>query len=382
MDNVTHTLVGLVVGEAVYETVRAREEPMIPRGVFLVVSAVANNLPDLDILYGAITPGPLGYLVHHRGHTHTLLLGLLLGVLLVLAARRFLVKRRIVPTSLDARALWCLGLFGGWLHVALDFLNSYGVHPFWPVDGRWIYGDSIFIVEPLFWFALTPVLALQAATAFGRIASALVFVTGVGLLWFSGFVELPVALAATALAVALVTFVKVTPPSRRAFVGLSLVLVVSMVFAAAGRRAEKLAIAELSTGRVHDVAVSPRPADPSCWRAIVLVEEGDRLRTYRFSVEPLTQAVTAGNCKGTGKPSLDFQVDTGFWRRLAKENCWADAFLRFARFPVVTSENDLRWQVADARFVGGRGFTDMAIPKRPTECPAHVPGWGWPSFLR
>ena len=39
----------------------------------LLTSALANNAPDLDFLYSGITPGKLGYLLHHRGHTHTLL---------------------------------------------------------------------------------------------------------------------------------------------------------------------------------------------------------------------------------------------------------------------------------------------------------------------
>ncbi|WP_370466973.1 metal-dependent hydrolase, partial [Salmonella enterica] len=47
-------------------------------------------------------------------------------------------------------AIACLATL---LHIALDFTNSYGVHPFWPFDNRWYYGDAVFIVEPLFWAA-------------------------------------------------------------------------------------------------------------------------------------------------------------------------------------------------------------------------------------
>ena len=34
---------------------------------------------------------------------------------------------------------------GTLLHLGMDFLNSYGVHPFWPIQNRWVYGDSVFI---------------------------------------------------------------------------------------------------------------------------------------------------------------------------------------------------------------------------------------------
>src|SRR5438067_5678669 len=35
----------------------------------------------------------------------------------------------------------------------MDSLNVYGVHPFWPFDANWYYGDLVFIVEPVFWIA-------------------------------------------------------------------------------------------------------------------------------------------------------------------------------------------------------------------------------------
>ena len=34
-------------------------------------------------------------------------------------------------------------------HILLDYTNNYGVHPYWPFDNRWIYGDSVFIVTDL-----------------------------------------------------------------------------------------------------------------------------------------------------------------------------------------------------------------------------------------
>ncbi len=51
-----------------------------------------------------------------------------------------------------------MSIFGTFLHLGMDFLNSYGVHPFWPVENGWFYGDSMFIVEPLYWAAAAPLL--------------------------------------------------------------------------------------------------------------------------------------------------------------------------------------------------------------------------------
>ena len=54
-------------------------ECALPRGassrmrtVFMCTGVLAANAPDVDLLYTGITEAPLGYLLHHRGHSHTL----------------------------------------------------------------------------------------------------------------------------------------------------------------------------------------------------------------------------------------------------------------------------------------------------------------------
>ena len=74
MDNITHSLAGLLVAEVVVElrADRAPEDARF-RSALYVTSLLANNLPDLDILYTGGIGAPLGYLLHHRGHTHTVI---------------------------------------------------------------------------------------------------------------------------------------------------------------------------------------------------------------------------------------------------------------------------------------------------------------------
>ena len=69
--------------------------------------------------------------------------------------------RTLLKASTTAR--WGLAAsiaLGFALHLAMDFTNSYGVHPWYPFDGRWVYGDMVFIIEPLFWVAIGVPMAL------------------------------------------------------------------------------------------------------------------------------------------------------------------------------------------------------------------------------
>jgi inner membrane protein len=69
-------------------------------------------------------------------------------VLLALAVRWIEKRARgFVPpgTSIAAIAIACLS------HPALDLLNSYGIRPWLPLDEEWVYGDTLFIVDPWLW---------------------------------------------------------------------------------------------------------------------------------------------------------------------------------------------------------------------------------------
>src|SRR5690606_20591590 len=128
------------------------------RKVYWLVSILGNNLPDLDILYAGLTlNGRLGYLLHHRGHTHTLLIGLLQGAIIGAVAQYWLKRNVKNLSSWDEKAIWFLSLLSPVIHLGMDSLNNYGVHPFWPFWNGWMYGDSVFIIEPLLWLALFPV---------------------------------------------------------------------------------------------------------------------------------------------------------------------------------------------------------------------------------
>ncbi len=156
MDNLTHSLVGLLCAEAV---VRARERRAARAGALdawtraavYTFAIVGNNLPDLDFTYASISGKTFGYLLQHRGYTHTLPAALgfalaMLGVLLLFTRWR---KKRL--SRADWQLLAGVALVSPLLHLAMDFANNYGVASFWPLDDGWFYGDSLFILEPSLW---------------------------------------------------------------------------------------------------------------------------------------------------------------------------------------------------------------------------------------
>ena len=148
MDNLTHTLIGLIAGESIAHSTRAREPGLAPatrRGLFVALAAIGGNLPDLDLLYSYRgvphdTQSKLSYVLQHRGYTHTVVGCLILAVLLYAGAELWLRYRRVGVTRRDRLELAGMSMFGTFLHLGMDFLNSYGVYPFWPIKNGWFYG--------------------------------------------------------------------------------------------------------------------------------------------------------------------------------------------------------------------------------------------------
>ena len=105
MDNITHALAGALLAAAACQRVAPALAASASRGqgtstttfrrTAFTLSIVLAELPDLDITYSGerMGIGPLGYLLHHRGHTHTVLFTVLAALAawgLTLALRRSL----------------------------------------------------------------------------------------------------------------------------------------------------------------------------------------------------------------------------------------------------------------------------------------------------
>lgn len=155
MDPVAHTLVGATLAE----TALRRKTPLATATLLIGV-----NLPDVDWciaqLYGR--DFSLGF---RRGWTHGVLALIVLPILLALAVYLFdyVFGRRSRTTAPRALLGPLVGLayLSVFSHSALDWLNNYGIRLLMPFDGRWFYGDTLFIIDPWIWLLMgvSPVLA-------------------------------------------------------------------------------------------------------------------------------------------------------------------------------------------------------------------------------
>jgi inner membrane protein len=406
MDNVSHSLAGLLLAEATVQ-LRARLERTEPtarfRSVAAVSSLVAANLPDSDLLYTGVGASRLSYMLQHRGYTHTVALAIV-GAVLVWCVGLLAIRWRMRSTRSTEDARWLFGLLlvSTLSHLVLDWTNSYGIHPFWPVDNRWRYGDAVFIVEPWLWVVSIPVLVAATTRRWGQVALSLLLVAGLLLAWRVPFVAKGAAAALTIGAVLSVALVYRLRPGARVAAGILgwIIVTVAMALGAAKARWNMLAALRQIDPRSQtlDVVVTPLPANPLCMSVITVERASEQSGTiYRASTARVSAApwfVSAARCgsrdvSGSGigpspRPSSDAVQWDGEWTgqisqlaMMVRESCTALAAMRFIRAPIWRFLDDSTVVLGDLRFgaATGNGFTDVVVPLRSTDCPRHVPPW-------
>jgi inner membrane protein len=144
LDNLTHTLTGVLLGRAGLKRLTGRATAAL---------VVSSNLPDID---GWVAPlFGLQPIAVHRGFTHGIGGMLTLPFLTVTI---ILLWERLHPhkygLSVRFWPLVLLGFVGVLGHDILDWLTSYGTRLLDPLSQQWFYGDAWFIVDPWVWIAL------------------------------------------------------------------------------------------------------------------------------------------------------------------------------------------------------------------------------------
>lgn len=398
MDNLSHSVAGLLAGEILHRSLPAEagaERGRIRHRLLLTGCCLASNFPDLDLLYTRVLPPPLGYLLHHRGHTHTIAGALPQALLLWLlwpAARRLLRESPVARLGL----VLALGIGFG-LHLAMDYLNSYGLHPFYPFDAHWVYGDLIFILEPVFWTAFGMPMFLLLPKAGLRWTLPALLALALLLFTLHGFLAWQSLLALLGIA-ALLARMMTRPAPRQllpllaaAAIGFGFVAAQAAASHAARQTVEEMMGRRDPGARLVDAALTAFPANPLCWSVVALQAE-ERDAGYVVSrgvVSVAPQWLPALSCPsafidGAALPGASAamaltrqdRASLARLRQLARDDCHFNAWMRFARMPLLQAD-----RAADARFSSGLrdNFSTIDLDAfAGRECERHVPHWAYP----
>ena len=155
MDTLTHALSGALLARATAP--ERADDRTLPLRRRLLVGFLAAAAPDLDILISTI--GPVEYLLHHRGATHSLILLPLWAFLL--AKLSAVIWRGDRPW----RAYFGVIALGISAHIAGDWITSYGTMVLAPLSDVRVGIGTTFIID-LFFSGI--ILAGLAASAVWR----------------------------------------------------------------------------------------------------------------------------------------------------------------------------------------------------------------------
>jgi inner membrane protein len=402
MDNLTHSLIGMVAGEAVARLTPASKGGLAVetrRGMLVTLATVGGNLPDIDLVltYRGFVRDKLGYLLEHRGYTHTVLGCLVLATLLYAITEGWARYRRLSLTRNDHLLLAAVAVFGTLLHLGMDALNSYGVHPLWPFYNGWVYGDCVFIVEPLYWLAAAPLFFVARSIAARAVVATAVLAGVAGSALMSpSWMWLALLMLIT---VGLLIVGHRYPASTSAAVTATATVCVTAFLVIAGyvavRDINSVAARDFPGDRVIDHVLSPIPTNPFCWDVLLLETHGDRYIARHGMLSEAPGLVTAQDCstklvsKDTTAPMTavhapestdtvwfgEFSMSVARLANLTSNSCQAAALMQFVRAPFVVERKN-GWVIGDLRFdrERGLGLAEIEVPATRTgDCPPPAP---------
>ena len=375
MDNLTHTLVGLVAA-------KAGLEKLSPSATALCV--LAANAPDADVFVGLFSDR-WTVLQHHRGITHSLVGTACLALIfpLIFYAGDFItscIKGR--PRLVNFKGLLVASMIVSATHPLLDWTNNYGIRFWLPWSEQWSYGDLVFIIDPFIWLMLGgAAFLLTSTTRFQKVC------------WFA------LGTVTTLLVVVGPRSAGVANPVRAIWIG-AIVIWIGLFIRKSGKRfGPQLAVASLALvvmywgclWALHDrafirakaeaqlmvlpdgesitrLAAMPTLANPFSWECVFETS----VATYRFQL----------NLFGANRASRTVKYDRPdplLTRAMAsiQDDRRLKIFLGFARFPVaqLADQNctaQTLVQFADLRYTepgSSRGNFSLELP---VECPVEA----------
>jgi inner membrane protein len=390
VDNLTHSLIGLCIGKS------AKASSKSDRHQNVIAAVIASNIPDVDILYYWISGAPpIGYLMQHRGYTHTVIIGAFLAILSSYLSAALCSK----PIRWNMRiVLICLA--GVYLHLLFDFFNSYGVHPFWPFHNGWIYGDSLFIIEPLIWFSLLAYALWSSERLWSRAVWTALSVACFSIFWILA----PLGLSMKILLSFLFLLLNLFQSWHRGSLTMawSSLAGVVLLFTGASWVAEikmrDYIQNEFSSETLIQLSQTPFPANPFCWTNIMVSQSEPNLYVARRGTQSLLEpwiscdqsfrAVQQESLKSFSSAPLgrmgphsvmNWEVEyinsMTSLRDLYFNNCRVRAAMQFYRTPFWT-ENFMD----DLRYIRNDQASFARLDLTSAECPVWLTPWKPPLY--
>jgi inner membrane protein len=240
---------------------------------------------------------------------------------------------------MPARAgpLLAVSAIGVVTHPALDWLNNYGLRWLMPFDGRWFYGDAVFIIDPWLWLLLGGgALVTYSQSRAARVRWA-VFFAAASVLIFANTALVPllaVALWLVGLAVLAAARwrLRAAAPvalerTAQAALALAAVYIVTLVAASAAARSD-VRVATAAEGiAAEEISFAPAPANP--FRGDVVVMTRDDYYTGRFDWLAAPRLVLDGERVARPRGPL---FDAAARQRDARH------YLMWTRFPAIEVE--------------------------------------------
>lgn len=385
MDNLTHSLVGLVAA-------KAGLEKLSPGATTLCV--LAANSPDADIV-ALIFGGRWVFLQQHRGISHSILGVFVLTLALPLVF--YLVDTLLSSVRKRERRVKLLGLLlvsavGTATHPLMDWTNNYGVRFLLPWNPRWFYGDFVFIVDPYIWIVLGGAAFLLTTKTRKRLIAWVIIALVPSYLVLVGpsgprllLNEIVLRLLWVGALIVVVSLYRRKIAGRAgakiAIAALATVAIYCAGLAAAHRVAlrgaelQATTIASRNAENVIRVAAMPTVANPAEWVCIMETERA----TYKFNFSMISSPPGSANPPSSAnivryeKPmGLDVEPVAQ-----AVRDKRSGVFLGFARFPVVQVVGEdcatqTLVQFADLRYTEpgrSRGTFSLDVP---VDCPAQT----------
>ncbi len=152
MDSITHVVIGGALGELTLGKKIGNKA--------IIVGAIANTIPDLDVFTTKLASTPEMAMHFHRGYTHAFFTHPFMAIPFAY------LTYRIFKKEISFFKWYLFFLLGFVTHVLLDGGTAYGTQMFLPFTNKLISWNNLAVVDPL--FTIAPLLFFIAVWFFKK----------------------------------------------------------------------------------------------------------------------------------------------------------------------------------------------------------------------